>query len=170
MGCLCVEESVAHDVPFAWLESVACVFEADMSCCRRRHPGGAICDRKSLVPPLLALYFDLYVNSLGRNEATNTVQSAFQTMQQVVLTKKDQVFPATYKYEGFDGRVERHRLFGSLISTVEEYVERDPESAEGCLRSACLQGLPCKSDLFEDGPAPAEANLNLQIQPDVSSI
>ena len=41
-------------VPAVWRDDVAALFVGSMTCCTRRHAGGACCDKESLLLPMLS--------------------------------------------------------------------------------------------------------------------
>ena len=59
-------------VPADRMDDVAALFEGSMTCCTRRHAGGACCDKESLVLPMLGMYFDLCIRSTRSSRAAHS--------------------------------------------------------------------------------------------------
>jgi len=111
-------------VPKDWMKAVCQVFNGDMTCCRLKHPRGSMCDKESLVPSLLALYFDLYLQHVQGG-----VKPHLQDLWGLIQDQKDAVFPSTFEYST-NGGMDQRELFGSLIERLERYVDTSPEKAK----------------------------------------
>ncbi len=62
-------EQVTHD----WLRDVVCIFEAQLTCCRLKHPAQDSCDGEGLVLPLLGLWYQVslgYKSKSGRGSGS----------------------------------------------------------------------------------------------------
>jgi hypothetical protein len=105
-------------VPDNWMESICCVFEGDMTCCRLHHSKCAKCDRESLVLPLLGLYFSAYVEGKSADADDRNAQ-----VWKLISTYKDRMFPRTYQYVTKHG-VEERELFGDTLEWIEEIADR----------------------------------------------
>jgi len=110
-------------VPNGWIQDATKVFDGDMTCCLLNHAGGLPCDRESLVPALLGLYFDLYTK-----RQSNSLDEHAKTVWQVIERDKELVFPREYDYVTKKG-VQKRELFGGMIDRVERYVNNNLQSA-----------------------------------------
>ena len=70
--CIRSTRSLRNDIPADWMDDVAALFEGSMTCCTRRHAGGACCDKESLVLPMLGMYFDLCIRSTRSSRAAHS--------------------------------------------------------------------------------------------------
>jgi len=113
------------DLPKGWMDTVSRVFAGDMTCCRLGHKGGATCDKQSLLPVMLALYFDLYVQHVSGKKHGN-----FDLLWGMISEDKDNIFPSHVEYTTESKGVETHELFGSMINRVETFVNRDVKRAQ----------------------------------------
>merc|ERR1711862_232404 len=94
-----------YRVPARYIEDVIFVFEGEMSCCRKCHRDQQYCDRETLVPTLLGLYFMLYTKQKTRK--TTKAQGVAWCL---MADDTDRVFPATFQYIG-PQRTSTRRLF-----------------------------------------------------------
>lgn len=111
----------------AWMEDVALIFDGDMTCCTHKHPGGKPCDRLSIVPPLIGMYFDLYVKKHSGSQ--NDVD---KDTWEFIESRKDDMFPRTFICSTIkNGKEvsEELELFGDMIERVADFVEQDVDRA-----------------------------------------
>jgi len=115
-----------------WIEEVSRVFEGEMTCCRRGHPDGVSCDKESLIPTLLGLYFDMYMKRKDNNENDSNGKSEEQLelVTGLIEKQKDRMFPEMFQYAREDGGVEMRTLFGDLIGRVDKLIEQDAEKVK----------------------------------------
>eukprot|EP00929_Paragymnodinium_shiwhaense_P028715 TRINITY_DN16591_c0_g2_i1.p1 TRINITY_DN16591_c0_g2~~TRINITY_DN16591_c0_g2_i1.p1 ORF type:complete len:320 (+),score=9.24 TRINITY_DN16591_c0_g2_i1:273-1232(+) len=105
-----------------WVKRVIHIFEAETTCCRRRHPDESPCDRELLVPTLLAMYAVL----LERMERTHckgldaTVSRSLEAVWSSMNADIDRCFPRRFKYYRSDGTDEERILFGNAVSCLRE--------------------------------------------------
>jgi len=107
----------------SWMEAVVCIFDGHMTCCRMQHPTGDRCNKESLVPPLLALYYDLYTQH-GRTISTPMSNSPF-FIWSLIKERKKHIFPASIQYTAKDGATEQRVLFGDMIARLERFVDNE---------------------------------------------
>ena len=70
--CIRSTRSLRNDIPADWMDDVAALFEGSMTCCTRRHAGGACGDKESFVLPMLGMYFDLCIRSRRSSRAAHS--------------------------------------------------------------------------------------------------
>lgn len=110
-----------RNVPDDWMLRACCVFKGKMTCCRLKHPNGAPCDKESLVCPMLALYYHLYVQHLNGTPSANS-----KIIWELILSVgKDEMFPPYTVVTCQDGKPEVKELFGSTLGLVECMAKQD---------------------------------------------
>jgi len=105
-----------ESVPDHWLDTVCCVHDSEMTCCRLRHCGRSRCDRERSVAPLLALYHDIYSRAMSpecRKEDTH--------IWSLIRRNRDRVFPKSFQFLCGAGE-EVRELFGDGVEQVERLV------------------------------------------------
>ena len=102
-------DKVAED----WLLENLCIFEANLTCCMRKHTRIKMCDKAALVLPILGLYAEVYVN---RKDEGSSYAKAYKYMSGSL---RDRMFPRTFTYVTEDGGVER-QLFGDSLLMLEK--------------------------------------------------
>jgi len=108
---------VLGPLPDDWMKSVCCVFEAHSTCCRLKHTTTMTCDRKVIVQPLVALYFDVLLrNARGDHDEKDVYAYT------LIKENKEKMFPRTYTHESEEGTSERD-LFGDLLERAELLVD-----------------------------------------------
>lgn len=90
------------------------VFEGELTCCRRRHPGGTICDRERLVDTMLPLFHGMLVGNIGEELPEH---AKLQKIHELVFTHSSRIFPQKIKVENENGTTTRE-LFGDLIQRL----------------------------------------------------
>jgi len=103
------------------------VFGGELTCCRLGHADGGICDRESLMLPVLGLVSEIYRK---RNEDR---ADAWEFLEPIL----DDLFPRTFEFvqEEGDGETRTHRvLFGDLVEAAMYAV--DAEGRDGAKRRA----------------------------------
>ena len=100
-----------------WLRDVVCIFEAELTCCRLKHPSQDKCDGEGLVLPLLGMWYQV----LRQCRMGDTGSKA---MYESIEPQRDRVFPAAFDFEksstadGDDSRTERREFFSDMIGRV----------------------------------------------------
>lgn len=107
-----VEEGELQSVAEHWMEDVVRLFEADMTCCRLKHKSRPICDRETLVVPLLGLYCTLLLDHSSPGA---------RRLYELICKQKNKVFPPHFQFVTERG-AERRVLFGDLIPRLERLV------------------------------------------------
>lgn len=102
---------------FDWWTGIAHVFDAEMTCCRLKHPLGQRCDKETLVQPLLGLYYDMY--SKARR---GSLKSHLTAVWKHISDNKRTIFPEHFEYSTNEGNIIRE-LFGPLIQQIEDHVD-----------------------------------------------
>jgi len=118
-SALCVQTHDSfQEAPTTWLKDIAPVFEAQMTCCRLRHPAGLPCDREKLVVCMLGLFFDL----LSRDKQ-GMMSDGAREVKEIFEAQKERIFPKTFEYTQTDGTsLKDKELFGDLVQRMEKYV------------------------------------------------
>eukprot|EP00929_Paragymnodinium_shiwhaense_P099359 TRINITY_DN6098_c0_g3_i1.p1 TRINITY_DN6098_c0_g3~~TRINITY_DN6098_c0_g3_i1.p1 ORF type:complete len:992 (+),score=65.41 TRINITY_DN6098_c0_g3_i1:54-3029(+) len=98
-----------------WLKDAVHVFEGQMTCCRLGHPGKRECDRKLIVPTVLAIYIVLLKKSISG--APDDIQSVWEMMN----SDRARTFPKAFEYNE-SGKVRHLELFGSAVDSIREAV------------------------------------------------
>jgi len=118
-------------VPDGWMDDVAALFEGNMTCCSRKHPGGGACDRESLVSPMLGMYFDVMSRkALADNRATRggledqkmgnlDIDQTLVSVAKLIQEQKHRMFPVKYSYVTQSDKVTQHTLFGHKIARID---------------------------------------------------
>jgi len=109
-----------------WLPSLSMsVFEGTFSCCQQGHKCG-VCDKESLVEPVLGLYSLLLrqVNGAGGDRASRHMEQVLRHIRQ----STQRFFPKSYTFEvsNPDGSktTEERELFGPLVEALEQHMDR----------------------------------------------
>jgi len=110
-------------VPDGWINDAIRIFDGEMTCCRRQHPGNTRCDRESLVPVVLGLYFDLYVKSKH-----NLLSDEAAEMWSLISSNVNDVLPPTFQYRAMKGCYDKP-LFGDMVARVERFADMNTEAA-----------------------------------------
>lgn len=96
---------------------IAHVFDAEMTCCRLKHPSGQKCSKETLVQPFLGLYYDLYLKA-----RRGKLKSDLNAIWKHISDNKSSIFPEYFQYSTEDGIIVRE-LFGPLVQQIEAYVD-----------------------------------------------
>jgi len=100
-------------LPDDWMKSVCCVFDSHSTCCRLKHTTTPTCDRKVVVQPLLALFYDVLLrHAQGLQDVT--LSYAYHLIHE----NKDRMFPRLFVFET-DKEARSEELFGDMIERVE---------------------------------------------------
>eukprot|EP00929_Paragymnodinium_shiwhaense_P053449 TRINITY_DN26743_c0_g3_i1.p1 TRINITY_DN26743_c0_g3~~TRINITY_DN26743_c0_g3_i1.p1 ORF type:complete len:866 (+),score=65.20 TRINITY_DN26743_c0_g3_i1:113-2710(+) len=96
-----------------WINDALHIFEGDVTCCRLRHPNDKKCDKKLLVPTVLAMYADMLakVNEDGSVDGPEDLQTVWDMM----CADRSRVFPRQFTYVKESGKRCQKRLFGTTI-------------------------------------------------------
>merc|ERR1739848_403574 len=95
-----------------WMEAVCCVFDAQSTCCRLQHSTSELCDRETVVLPLLALHADVYSRqTMGTGSVDDSVVS-------MIAEHRERMFPRTFTYRTPQGVPEERELFGDMLEQV----------------------------------------------------
>eukprot|EP00931_Biecheleriopsis_adriatica_P006840 TRINITY_DN108191_c0_g1_i1.p1 TRINITY_DN108191_c0_g1~~TRINITY_DN108191_c0_g1_i1.p1 ORF type:complete len:800 (-),score=114.50 TRINITY_DN108191_c0_g1_i1:52-2253(-) len=130
-------------VPADWLQQVAPVFEADMTCCRLGHPEGFQCDREKLVVPMLGLYFDLLMQA-----KRGTINSGASEVKSIFDAEKSRMFPKMFQYSRNGSSVPRE-LFGDMVERMEKHVRDNFDQSQILLESSSRSVDPMYATLQE---------------------
>lgn len=124
-------------VPDDWLQRVAPVFEAEMTCCRLGHPEGERCDREKLIVPMLGLYFDLLTSS-----RMGTLQGGAAEVKTIFDAEKPRMFPKFFKYVTRNGLSVTKDLFGDMVERMERHVRDNFEESKMLRTSSSTSTVP----------------------------
>jgi hypothetical protein len=128
---------VLEPLPDDWMKSVCCVFEAQSTCCRLKHTTTMNCDRKVIVQPLIALYFDVLLrNARGDHDEKDVYAYT------LIKGNTEKMFPRTYTFESKTGTWERD-LFGDLLERAERLVDE-------LMRESANENNFQKADAFDE--------------------
>jgi hypothetical protein len=121
-------------LPDGWLDTVSRVFDGDMTCCRLHHTAGP-CDKLSLVPVMLAFYYNMFLQNCDCIPQSST----FGLLWSIVMKDKNGIFPAVFEYSSMDDdgqpTINNRELFGQTLELLEQFVLEDKERAVGKLNS-----------------------------------
>eukprot|EP00928_Gymnodinium_smaydae_P063266 TRINITY_DN46907_c0_g1_i1.p1 TRINITY_DN46907_c0_g1~~TRINITY_DN46907_c0_g1_i1.p1 ORF type:complete len:895 (-),score=73.23 TRINITY_DN46907_c0_g1_i1:74-2701(-) len=109
-----------------WVQDIVCIFDAQMTCCRKNHVGSDRCDKESLVLPLLGLWYSLATQKRIMSDCMGEQRKISQPAMDlfdIIKAKKERVFPRTFDFVTEEGS-EKRNLFGDLIDRVDAYVSR----------------------------------------------
>ncbi|CAK9074989.1 unnamed protein product [Durusdinium trenchii] len=104
-----------------WLAEVVHVFAGQTTCCDLRHENFDVCDRESLVLPLLGLYYRVAAaerRGVDQNEGT-------KTLYDMIEANREKIFPRSFDYACvIDGQeaLRKRTLFGDLLERVDKHL------------------------------------------------
>jgi len=130
---VCTEDGLVS-LPPGWLDTVSRVFDGDMTCCRLHHTAGP-CDKISLVPVMLAFYYNMFLQHCGCIPQS----SNFDLLWSIIMKDKSGIFPTNFEYSTLDAGMpttETRELFGKTLALLEQFVLEDEERAVNKLMSA----------------------------------
>eukprot|EP00929_Paragymnodinium_shiwhaense_P121709 TRINITY_DN9405_c0_g3_i1.p1 TRINITY_DN9405_c0_g3~~TRINITY_DN9405_c0_g3_i1.p1 ORF type:complete len:851 (-),score=76.90 TRINITY_DN9405_c0_g3_i1:235-2787(-) len=106
-----------------WMNDALHIFDGEVTCCRLRHPEGKVCDKKLLVPSVLAMYADM----LAKVAADGTVSGPedLQIVWDMICKGRSRVFPQHFSYVNEKGKRSNKVLFGDTIDWVHKLAERE---------------------------------------------
>lgn len=95
------------------------VFQANMTCCRRKHEHQDYCDKETVVLPMIGLWFRLLAQQrgIGVTESGNELYNIYSTNIEKYL-------PSKFDYTQVSGPTVNRPLFGSLIKQVGAIVDK----------------------------------------------
>eukprot|EP00929_Paragymnodinium_shiwhaense_P085545 TRINITY_DN45962_c0_g1_i1.p1 TRINITY_DN45962_c0_g1~~TRINITY_DN45962_c0_g1_i1.p1 ORF type:complete len:256 (-),score=25.51 TRINITY_DN45962_c0_g1_i1:361-1128(-) len=123
---MCTDDSELTSVTLDWLRDVAPIFDGDLTCCQKAHPGGEQCDREYLVPTALAMYTDM----LWKHGEGQLPEDFRRTLWPVFQERRDTIFPKTFWYARRGARGTRRLLFGSMMKKVAEFASAQTVTEE----------------------------------------
>jgi len=130
---VCTEKGLVP-LPAGWMDTVSRVFDGDMTCCRLHHTAGP-CDKQSLVPVMLAFYYNMFLQHCDCITKTDT----FEHLWDIIMEDKSGCFPQEFEYTLMDDDIpttETRELFGPTVELLEHFVLEDKERAVDRLHSA----------------------------------
>jgi len=95
------------------------IFEGNLTCCQRKHPGGIRCDRERLVDAMLGL-----LHKLTQEVEGLTVDSEKYKLYRFIVDQQQRLFPAEIKMETEDGKIVTKELFGGLLNKMSHMSSR----------------------------------------------
>eukprot|EP00930_Biecheleria_cincta_P014885 TRINITY_DN12612_c1_g1_i1.p1 TRINITY_DN12612_c1_g1~~TRINITY_DN12612_c1_g1_i1.p1 ORF type:complete len:712 (-),score=115.65 TRINITY_DN12612_c1_g1_i1:185-2320(-) len=118
----------------AWIQDIIGIFDAEMTCCRLKHVNQRICDKASLVKPLLGMWYQV---KMGMKLGTATPGA--KTFSELAETQKSRIFPSHFDFITETG-VESKELFSDLVDRIEKLaLEDDGKYEENIDTSSTLQ-------------------------------
>lgn len=128
---ICTSAEQLEPCNMEWIQDVVCVFGGEMTCCRLQHPHDQSCDRESLVPALMALYFVLYTE-----HRSGTLSEVAEPAWRLIQRNKEYLFPKKFEYKT-GSSVQTRELFGPLIRHIEKLVDQNLSGSLSKTRQAC---------------------------------
>eukprot|EP00930_Biecheleria_cincta_P079217 TRINITY_DN6697_c0_g1_i10.p1 TRINITY_DN6697_c0_g1~~TRINITY_DN6697_c0_g1_i10.p1 ORF type:complete len:1153 (-),score=195.89 TRINITY_DN6697_c0_g1_i10:394-3852(-) len=120
----CVEGMDVEPVAESYMQEVSNIFDGEITCCTRKHPGGCPCDRLGLVAPLTGMYFDLHT----QQQCGIISKTGAETLD-FINQRKDMIFPRSIEYISEENNASSIELFGDMIARIEAFVNRDADAA-----------------------------------------
>merc|ERR1740129_898169 len=130
-----------------------------MTCCRLKHKGGTPCDRESLVPTMMSMYFDLY----AKNAAGMLPQKSTAAWE-LVSKCREKMFPQKFNYVTEKGQPAQKKLFGGMIGRAERLVQKDVQYAMGLTSTDTS-----RSSLDAHGLVPSTFDANVEMGVEVET-
>ncbi|CAE7701081.1 unnamed protein product [Symbiodinium sp. CCMP2456] len=133
---LIFSETGLEPVTEQWVRDVVRLFDGEMTCCRLNHHGKDICDKETLVVPLLGVWFVLrsWMDQKPTGEDSLEAPPGAQLVYRLMRDQMDTVFPPTFQFNTKAGFEERE-LFGSLIEHLESHLHVLMSDSDVALRS-----------------------------------
>eukprot|EP00929_Paragymnodinium_shiwhaense_P121704 TRINITY_DN9405_c0_g1_i3.p1 TRINITY_DN9405_c0_g1~~TRINITY_DN9405_c0_g1_i3.p1 ORF type:complete len:895 (-),score=21.18 TRINITY_DN9405_c0_g1_i3:64-2748(-) len=117
------EKGQLEKVTDRWISDALHIFEGEVTCCRLRHPHEKVCDKKLLVPTVLAMYTDM----LARVGADGSVQGPadLQIVWDMICKGRSRIFPRHFDYVHDSGKRSSQMLFGQTIEWAHELAKHE---------------------------------------------
>eukprot|EP00435_Cladocopium_sp_Y103_P064466 s13_g26.t1 len=126
------------------------IFQANMTCCRRKHEHQDYCDKETVVLPMLGLWFRLLAQQRGVGELFEIYSAEIQ-----------KYLPASFDYTQVAGPTVSRPLFGNLIKQVGRNLSRalPRQTLVGIVDNLSNQELAeiLSIDLPKDGLTPSSS-------------
>lgn len=129
-------ETGLEPVTEQWVRDVVRLFDGEMTCCRLNHHGKDICDKETLVVPLLGVWFVLrsWMDQKPTGEDNLEAPKGAQLVYRLMRDQMDTVFPPTFQFNTKAG-IEERELFGSLIEHLESHLQVLMSDSDMALRT-----------------------------------
>mmetsp|Transcript_82811 Transcript_82811/g.208543 ORF Transcript_82811/g.208543 Transcript_82811/m.208543 type:complete len:1058 (-) Transcript_82811:163-3336(-) len=108
------KEGTVEPLTDFWLDRLDFkVFYGAFSCCHLGHKSSSVCDKESLVKPVLGLY-----SLILRQRHSDSILPVLRHIEQA----KEMFFPGNHTFKRYDGSQEVRELFGPLVQYMEKHV------------------------------------------------
>lgn len=112
-------DSGLQQLDFNFLSESLAIFDAKMTCCRRKHEQQSYCDKEKLVLPMLGLWFRISAAHRGISTPGDALK-----LYETYSSDLEKYFPTKFEFSQMHGPVLTRPLFGGLISKVTQIVDK----------------------------------------------